>query len=162
MNWNRANRVRRGGRSLQEPDRVAMNAPLPVDRNFSREDRADCDSILIIDDGPEWTDLLSAYFSPKYRVRSANSAEQAIEQALEDPPSVIIVDLLMPGIDGFGVITRLKDTPAEVPTLLITGWNISDVETCAESVGFAGVLSKSASLGEIEEAVSRAAASRVA
>jgi CheY-like chemotaxis protein len=131
-----------------------------MDTTSSQGEMTNRDSVLIVDDQPEWTDLLSTYLSSKYRVLVANSASQAIELALEDPPSVIVVDLLMPRIDGFGVRARLKDAATEVPTVLITGWDVSEVEKCAESVGFAGVLSKSASLGEIEEAVSQAAASR--
>jgi putative two-component system response regulator len=115
-------------------------------------------TLLIIDDSPEWTDLLSAFFSGKYRVQVTNSAKHAIQLALQDPPSVIIVDLVMPFVDGFGVIERLKDTPAgEVPTVLLTGWNTLEVEECAESIGCAAVLSKSASLFELDEAVSSAA-----
>lgn len=121
------------------------------------------DSILIIDDSPEWTDLLSAFFSSRYRVRVANSATRAIEMALEDPPNVIIVDLLMPSVDGFGMISRLKDTPvAEVPTVLFTGWNKAELETCAASVGCSAVLSKCASLGELDEVVSSVVARRAA
>lgn len=115
-------------------------------------------TLLIIDDSSEWTDLLSAYFSQKYRVQVANSPKHAIELALQDPPSVIIVDLMMPSVDGFGVIERLRDTAAgEVPTVMLTSWNTHDVAECAESVGCAAVLSKSAPLGEIDEAVSSAA-----
>src|SRR5262245_24865605 len=115
-------------------------------------------TILIIDDNPEWTDLLSAYFSEKYRVQVANSPKHAIELAVGDPPSVIIVDLVMPRVDGFGVIERLRNTPAgEVPTVLLTGWDTVEVAECAESVGCAAVLSKSAPLTELDRAVSWAA-----
>lgn len=112
-------------------------------------------TLLIIDDSPDWTDLLSAYFSNKYRVKVANSAANAVELAQGEPPSIIIVDLVMPSVDGFGVIQRLKDTRARnVPTLMVTGWHNGNVEECAQSVGCAAVLSKSASLVELDEAVS--------
>jgi len=114
-------------------------------------------TILIVDDNPEWTDLLSAYFSTKYRVNVANDAANAVQAALDEPPVAIIVDLTMPRIDGFGVIRRLKDTSLEkVPTVLFTGWNPAEVADCAESVGCSAVLSKSASLAELEEVVSSA------
>jgi putative two-component system response regulator len=114
-------------------------------------------TVLIIDDNPDWTDLLRAFFSAKYRVRIANSSKVALQLALQDPPSVIILDLVMPTVDGFGLIERLKDTPAgDVPTVLLTGWNTSEVEECAESVGCAAVLSKSTPLVALDEAVSTA------
>lgn len=111
-------------------------------------------TLLIIDDNPEWTDLLRAYFSEKYRVQVANSSKHAIELALQEPPSVIIVDLVMPCVDGFGVIERLRDTPAgDVPMVMCTGWDTAEVAECAQSVGCAALLSKSAPLTELEEAV---------
>ena len=121
------------------------------------------DSILIIDDSPEWTDLLSAFFSSRYRVRVANCATRAIEMAIEDLPNVIIVDLLMPSVDGFGMIRRLKDTLAEeVPTVLFTGWNKAEIEACAASIGCAAVMSKCASLDELGDVVSSVVARRAA
>jgi putative two-component system response regulator len=122
---------------------------------MSRKNRR---TLLIIDDNPDWTDLLSAFFSGKYRVRVANSSKHAIQLALQEPPSVIMVDLVMPCVDGFGLIERLKDTPAgDVPTVMLTGWNTLDVAECAESVGCKAVLSKSAPLVALDEAVSSAA-----
>jgi two-component system, OmpR family, response regulator len=125
--------------------------------NIHQVDSADRLTLLIIDDSPEWTDLLSTFFSEKYDVRVSNSSAHAVQMVLTQPPSVMIVDLVMPSLDGFGVIRRLKDSlAANVPTVLLTGWDNPDIRECGESIGCAAVLSKSVSLGELDDAVSSA------
>ncbi|MFY9554234.1 MAG: response regulator [Blastocatellia bacterium] len=119
-------------------------------------DSSDRHTLLIIDDNREWTDLLSTFFSEKYDVRVSNSSANAVQMAIKAPPNVMILDLVMPSLDGFGVIRRLKDNLTNVPTVLLTGWENADIQECAQSIGCAAVLSKSASLVELEDAVSSA------
>ena len=112
-------------------------------------------SLLVIDDDVEWTDLLSAFFSNKYDVSVANHAEEAIEAIGRQAPAVIILDLIMPSVDGFGLMHRMRETLlVDVPTVLTTGWVSVDVRECAESVGCVAVLSKPVSLVELEALVS--------
>lgn len=112
-------------------------------------------TLLVVDDDVEWTDLLRVFFSNKYAVSVANHADQAIEAILREAPKVIILDLIMPSVDGFGLMHRMKDIlPQTVPTVLTTGWGGSDLKECAESVGCVAVLSKPVSLTELETLVS--------
>lgn len=111
--------------------------------------------LLVVDDDVEWTDLLSVFFSKKYEVSVANHAAQAIEVIVRHAPAVIILDLIMPSVDGFGLMHRMRETLlVDVPTVLTTGWVSADVKECAESVGCAAVLSKPVSLIELEALVS--------
>jgi len=112
-------------------------------------------SLLIIDDDKDWTDLLKLYFLEKYEVQVANSSCDAMEIIRAQRPCVIIVDLVMPKIDGFGIIHRLNDsTENRIPTILLTGWNTLEVEECAASVGCDAVLSKPIELNALDEVVS--------
>ena len=112
-------------------------------------------SLLIVDDDKEWTDLLRFYFLEKYEVLVVNSACEVMETVRTHQPSVIIVDLIMPTIDGFGIIRRLNDSSqTRIPTILLTGWNTAEVEECAASVGCAAVLSKPVELAALDEKVS--------
>jgi DNA-binding response OmpR family regulator len=112
-------------------------------------------TLLVIDDDVDWTDLLRIFFSNKYAVRVANHAEQAIEMILRESPQVIILDLVLPAIDGFGLMYRLREMSlTEVPTVLTTGWGSLDVKECAEAVGCVAVLSKPVSLSELDAVVS--------
>jgi CheY-like chemotaxis protein len=112
-------------------------------------------SLLVIDDDKDWTDLLKFYFLEKYEVQVVNSSCDALELIRTQRPGVIIVDLVMPRIDGFGIIHRLNNSPEnQIPTILLTGWNTAEVEECAASVGCNAVLSKPIELNALDKVVS--------
>src|SRR5713226_8136836 len=112
-------------------------------------------TLLVIDDDVEWTDLLRIFFSRKYNVCVSNRADEAIEAIRSELPSVIILDLIMPSVDGFGLMHRMNEMSlGEVPTVLTTGWGNPDVEQCAAAVGCAAVLTKPVSLVELDATVS--------
>ena len=123
--------------------------------NRAARDVIERQSLLIIDDDKDWTDLLKLYFLEKYEVQVVNSSCDAMEIVRMQQPGVIIVDLVMPKIDGFGIIHRLNDsTENRIPTILLTGWNTVEVEECAASVGCDAVLSKPVELNALDEVVS--------
>ena len=120
-----------------------------------KTDEADRQTLLIVDDDPDWTNVLKIFFSDKYHVQVVNSARVAIEMVRQKRPSVIIVDLVMPAIDGFGIIHRLNDSnQTRIPTILLTGWKTVEVEECAAAIGCAAVLSKPVDLPALDEVVS--------
>ena len=116
---------------------------------------ADRHTLLVVDDDAEWTDLLKLYFVDKYRVQVVNVAGDAIEIISQVRPDLIIVDLVMPSMDGFGIIHRIKNSnDGAIPIILVTGWKTQEVEECAASVGCAAVLGKPVPLPHLEEVVS--------
>lgn len=111
-------------------------------------------TLLIIDDDVEWTELLRIFFSGKYNVLIANSALDAIDAIAINSPTLIILDLVMPSIDGFGLMQRLNSgSPTRIPTVLTTGWGSADIESCAAAIGCAAVLAKPVSLPKLDEVV---------
>ncbi len=123
--------------------------------NSASRDAIERQSLLIVDDDKDWTDLLRLYFLEKYEVQVVNSSCDAMEVVRAQRPGVIIVDLVMPQIDGFGIIHRLKDsTEGRIPTIMLTGWNTVEVEECAASVGCDAVLSKPVELNALDKVVS--------
>ncbi len=82
--------------------------------------------ILVIDDQPDSVDLfklvLKTYLK-NVEVRCATEPEAGVEEAFRDPPDAIILDVKMPGMNGFEVCRKLKETPAtrDVPVLLVSG-----------------------------------------
>jgi CheY-like chemotaxis protein len=79
--------------------------------------------ILVIDDDAFVRESLTALLRKDgYLATEASSGAQGIELALRAPPHMILCDLLMPGIDGFGVLARVRAEPstAAIPFVFIT------------------------------------------
>jgi diguanylate cyclase (GGDEF)-like protein len=79
--------------------------------------------ILIVDDNPTNLSVLSiALKAAGYKIRVAMDGESAIEQIQEDAPELILLDVQMPGIDGFETCRRLKESPLtqNIPIIFIT------------------------------------------
>lgn len=79
--------------------------------------------ILVVDDEGTNRDLLEAILSRDgYQVELFADAASALAQALEAPPDLILLDLLMPGMDGLEACERLKRNPATsgIPVIVVT------------------------------------------
>jgi len=88
-------------------------------------------TILIVDDTPENLAVLSEVLQPTWRVRAANSGRRALQIAAGDtPPDLILLDVMMPEMDGFDVIARLKADPktAEIPVIFVTAMDATEDE----------------------------------
>lgn len=83
-----------------------------------------CGTVMIVDDTPGNLALLSDTLSEaNYRVLVATDGYSALEQIQYLPPDIILLDVLMPGIDGFDTCRQLKANPAtaDIPVLFMTG-----------------------------------------
>lgn len=80
-------------------------------------------SVLIVDDEPGNIKLLIAMLQPDYTTSVATNGETALHIAMsEEPPDLILLDIVMPGIDGYEVCKRLKADARtkEIPVIFIT------------------------------------------
>src|SRR6185503_678265 len=85
--------------------------------------------VLVVDDSPTNAKLLEAMLIANgYRVVLASSGEVALDYLEEDPPDLVLLDLILPGIDGFEVCRRLRASPAwsMLPVVMVTGSGSSD------------------------------------
>lgn len=81
-------------------------------------------TILVVDDLPENTILLRNFLVPKgFDVDAAQSGEEALQRVAEAPPDVILLDLVMPDMDGFQVCRSLKEDvkTRHIPVVIVTG-----------------------------------------
>jgi two-component system, cell cycle response regulator len=81
------------------------------------------DNILIVDDEPFNLKLLSAILSTgPYHTSTASNGEEALRKVGEEPPDLILLDVMMPGMDGYEVTKRLKNDPdtRDIPVILVT------------------------------------------
>ncbi len=80
-------------------------------------------TILVVDDSPENIAVLSELLGPRCLVRAAKSGERALLLVGSAPrPDLILLDVMMPGMDGYAVMRRLRDDPAtrDIPVIFIT------------------------------------------
>ncbi|MBF0295299.1 MAG: response regulator [Magnetococcales bacterium] len=78
--------------------------------------------ILAIDDAPENLDIIKNILVPEYTVKGAVNGTMALKIAAMQPPDLILLDLLMPEMDGYEVCRRLKADPVteEIPVIFLT------------------------------------------
>lgn len=98
--------------------------------------------VLVIDDDAAVRDLVSRYLVKEgFRVQTASSGEEGLELARRTKPEAITLDLLMPGVDGWSVLTQLKADPglANIPVVIVT---ILDNQDMGYTLGAADYLTK--------------------
>jgi len=98
-----------------------------------------------VDDNLDIVAALSMVVSARGHVaRSAHSGEEALTAVANEVPDVVLLDLTMPGIDGFETLGRLRKMPqAEgLPVLIITARDEADLESRVAAAGGNGLLKK--------------------
>jgi two-component system cell cycle response regulator len=86
-------------------------------------------SILVVDDQPENVQLMADVLaSDGYPTLVANSGPEALDVLNTHQPSAILLDLMMPGMDGYEVLRRVRGNPktAHIPVMVITALMLSD------------------------------------
>jgi signal transduction histidine kinase/CheY-like chemotaxis protein/CHASE3 domain sensor protein len=115
--------------------------------------------VLCIDDDPDVIEILTKYLVPEgYSVIGANSGDEGIKLALEHPPALITLDIMMPQKDGWQVLRELKanDTLKDIPVII---HSIIDNKPLAISLGAIDVIAKPAEPKRLLSLVQRASGS---
>lgn len=102
-------------------------------------------TILIVDDSPDVRTLTRRLLtSVGYHVVEAADGYEAIRLARQHRPNLILMDLGLPGMDGWEVTRRLRTEPAleDIPIIAITGYDVSSVAHTARLAGCQKVLFK--------------------
>jgi putative two-component system response regulator len=95
-------------------------------------------TVLVVDDSPAIADTFARFLTDKgFDVRRANGGEAALAAMPTERPDVVMLDVVMPGIDGFEVCRRLKASPETrlVPVMLVTGLDGQDDRIRGVEVG---------------------------
>jgi CheY-like chemotaxis protein len=141
-------------------DRADLLAALSRCGSPPRERR----TLVAIDDDPMDLDLLEAVLAPEgWRVVRAGGGEEGVRAVRRERPAVVVLDLLMPDLDGFAVVGQLRADPRvdDIPVIVLTSKDM----TRADHVRLAGQISFLAQKGtfpqsELVSLVGRVAGSR--
>ncbi|MDF0605197.1 two-component system response regulator [Neisseriaceae bacterium TC5R-5] len=97
----------------------------------------DKQTILVVDDTPDNLSLMSSLLHGLYRVKVAPGGPRALQIIESNPPDLILLDVMMPEMDGYEVLRRLRQNPAsrDIPVIFLTAKNEVEDETLGLELG---------------------------
>ncbi len=110
--------------------------------------------VLIIDDEQKICDMLNRYFALKgYDTRAANRGEEGVALAKIYQPDVVLLDLLMPGLNGVDTLKQLKQLQPAPRVIMVSAADHTDVAQGALKLGADAFVCKPPSLSELERLI---------
>jgi CheY-like chemotaxis protein len=100
---------------------------------------------LVVDDSPDIRTILGYLLSDLgFSIVEAADGHEAVRSARQCQPALILLDLCIPGLDGWEVVARLRSDPAleEVPIVIMTAYYVGSTEQFARRAGCQRVISK--------------------
>lgn len=85
--------------------------------------------VLIVDDDPDTVHILELVLKDRgYEVVSANSGEAALKKIADAKPDLVILDVMMPGIDGYKVCEKIKtdESTSSIPVIMLTAKDMGE------------------------------------
>ena len=100
--------------------------------------------LLLVDDCVAERDFYELTLTPEFKVITASRGDQGLAIARSERPQAIVLDVMMPGMDGWETCTRIKcdAVTADIPVILLTGVDDRDLTQHANAVGASALLQK--------------------
>jgi len=106
--------------------------------------------LLVVDDEPNIVELLSASLRfAGFEVATAPGGLEAIEVARSFRPDLLVMDVMMPGLDGFGVVRRLRSEGVRTPVVFLTAKDSTEDKVTGLTLGGDDYVTKPFSLEEV-------------
>jgi DNA-binding response OmpR family regulator len=100
-------------------------------------------TILVVDDDPDCREIAARLLERAgYRTRRAASGEECMRIALAEPIDVVLLDVMMPGMDGFAVCEALRQAGQRIPIILLTASDEMDTRLEGMHLGVSEFLTK--------------------
>ena len=113
-------------------------------------------NILIIDDEPDVCEVLQAFLEEEgYTVQIATSSESVLEDTQQAPPDLILLDVVMPGKNGYDLLPHLKTAAPNAFIVIITGVNDYRIADLFYESGINGFLTKPIRLDNLRLTIKR-------
>ena len=111
--------------------------------------------LLIVDDSIAQRELYEIAFETEFSVFTANCGDEGVTVATRTHPDVIVLDVAMPGMDGWEACRRIKNHPdtKDIPIILLTGSYDDDAAQHATAVGASTLLRKPCVADELRQQV---------
>jgi putative two-component system response regulator len=121
---------------------------------MSIKELADC-TVLVVDDTEANVDILVDALGDLYDVSVAMDGESAMETVFEEPPDIILLDIMMPGMDGYEVCGALKQNPqyAKIPIIFLTALTEVENKTKGFKLGAVDYITKPFEVLEVQARV---------
>ncbi len=113
-------------------------------------------TVLLVDDDPSILRLFARLLGEEYLVLTADSGVGAVERVEAQPVDLVLMDLKMPGLDGWMAMSLIRARLPRVPFLVVTSSPDGDLEERARAAGAAGFLPKPVDGETLRRAVARA------
>jgi signal transduction histidine kinase/CheY-like chemotaxis protein len=107
--------------------------------------------LLVVDDDPQVADMVGQLLENEpYQVETAVNGQDALHHIHTNPPDIILLDLMMPQLDGFGVISHLHQNPAlrHIPVIVLTAKTLTNTESAQLTQSVQQVMRKQGLLEE--------------
>ena len=106
--------------------------------------------LLVVDDEPNIRELLSASLRyAGFEVATASDGQEALARARADRPDLLVLDVMMPGVDGFEVVRRLRGEGVHCPVLFLTARDSTEDKVTGLTLGGDDYVTKPFSLEEV-------------
>jgi two-component system OmpR family response regulator len=106
--------------------------------------------LLVVDDEPNIVELLSASLRfAGFEVETASGGLEAVETARTYRPDLLVLDVMMPGLDGFGVVRRLRQEGVRTPVVFLTARDATEDKVQGLTLGGDDYVTKPFSLEEV-------------
>lgn len=144
--------LKKGDQKIQPPDKqTSKSESLNIIKDDRRELSPEDKSILIIEDNPDFAKILCDMSREKgFKILVAGDGETGLHLADYYKPSAIILDIVLPRMDGWAVMSRLKESPGtrHIPVHFMS---VSDKNLDAMKMGAIGFLNKPVSMDNLEQ-----------
>jgi two-component system OmpR family response regulator len=137
--------ARRRGAASAYSELPALSVTLTFVKNDAPEAR-----LLVVDDEPNIVELMSASLRyAGFEVSTATSGKEALDATRDNRPDLLVLDVMMPDLDGFGVVRTLRAEGIAVPVLFLTAKDSAEDKVTGLTIGGDDFVTKPFSLEEV-------------